>query len=200
MKATYDIHDHKEKLTQADFAWSVAEKAHRGQMRKDGSPYFDHPCRVADLVRHYKGDSHEVEALCAAAYLHDTLEDTDLTYYDLVKSFGYQVASLVLELTTNPEMKEGIGNKASYMSYKLKHMTHWALVIKLCDRLDNLRDTKACSDKWIQKYLFETAHILGYLVHNRELTPTHRRIMDDLWERCTEIAIQMNVELNKGAE
>lgn len=194
---TNKMQEEKDVLTIADFAWSFGEKAHRGQKRKDGSDYFDHPCRVADLVRFYKGDSHEVEALTAAAYLHDTLEDTDINYYDLVKAFGYQIASLVMELTSSPEMKEGIGDKARYLSFKMKHMTHWALVIKLCDRLDNLSDTVGCTPKWIARYVLETAHILGYLVNNRELTPTHRLIMDDLWQLVAQRAGEVGVKLEE---
>lgn len=183
--------------TIADFARHVAVQAHSGQMRRNGTPYVEHPKRVADLVRHYKSECHDVEALCAAAYLHDTLEDTNMTYYDIVKGFGYQIASLVMEVTTNPEMKKGVGNKAEYMSYKLKHMTSWALDIKLCDRLDNMRDMEACTDKWRLKYLFETVHILGYLKANRELSASNTLIMEHLWERCFEVGNQLNIELNK---
>lgn len=185
------------KATIADFARHVASEAHSGQYRRDGSAYVEHPKRVADLVRYYKADSHEIEALCAAAYLHDTLEDTSMTYYDIVQNFGYMIASLVLELTTNPEMKAGIGDKAAYMCYKLKHMTSWALAIKLCDRLDNMSDLSACSKEWILKYLLETVHILGYLQNNREMTETCLRIMNDLWARCRFVASQLEVNLDK---
>jgi (p)ppGpp synthase/HD superfamily hydrolase len=196
-KDWHDLQPPEGTLTMAHFAWSFAEYAHRGQKRKDGSHYFDHPCRVAALVRHFKGDSHEIEALCAAAYLHDTLEDTDTTYYDLVKAFGYQVASIVLELTTNPDMKAGIGNKYKYLSFKCKHMTSWALVIKLCDRLDNLSDTKGCTPEWIDNYIMETAHILGYILFNRELTPTHRAIIEVMWEVVFDAADARNLEVHQ---
>ena len=170
------------KRTKADFAREFALEAHAGQFRSGGSPYFEHPERVAKLVRRYKGDSHEIESLVAAAYCHDTLEDTDVTYYDLVNTFDYCVASLVMELTTNPEMKNGVGNKSKYLAYKLKHMTDWALVIKLCDRYDNLSDMRGCTPGWCAKYCNETIYILDYLEKERQLTPTQSAIIVDLRE------------------
>lgn len=165
--------------TIADFA----QRAHDGQSRKDGSPYFSHPNRVANLVRQYKGESHEIESLVAAAYCHDLLEDTEITYYDLVQAFGYCVASLVMELTTNPEMKNGVGSKEKYLAYKLNHMTHWALVIKLCDRLDNITDMNGCSKEWKDRYIGETDFIIKYIKQNRILTPTQCDIIIDLEDK-----------------
>jgi GTP pyrophosphokinase len=166
--------------TVSHFAKTFAEEAHKGQLRKDGSPYFTHPNRVADLVRQYKGDSTQIESLVAAAYCHDLLEDTAITYYELVSAFGHLIASLVLELTTNPQMKRGIGNKAEYLAFKCRHMTHYALVIKLCDRLDNLTDMTGCSDNWKIRYMQETWHIIKYISRKRELTETHQEIIQDL--------------------
>lgn len=182
------------KASIADFARHVATQAHGSQTRRDGTPYIEHPKRVAELMRMYRSDSHEIEALCAAAYLHDTLEDTDLTYYDIVQNFGYMIASLVAELTSNPEMKRGVGNKAEYLSYKLKHMTSWALSIKLCDRLDNISDhIESCDRGWLTKYLLETVHILNYLKLNREISDSNERIMQDLLCRCREIAEYLQI-------
>lgn len=174
-------------LTMSDFAKDFAEQAHRGQLRKDKRQYFTHPERVAGLVRQFKGDSHEVDQLVAAAYCHDLLEDTSVTYYDLVNAFGYCVASLVMELTTNPEMKKGVGDKAKYLSYKLKHMTHWALVIKLCDRLDNISDTNGCTQAWIDNYINETKYIIEYIQNNRTLTRTQCILITYLQDKIKEI-------------
>lgn len=166
--------------TIVDFAKAMSIEAHNGQFRKDGRPYITHPERVAALVRKYKGDSHEVLSLEAAAWGHDWIEDTTVTYYDIVAALGYCVASLIMELTTNPEMKNGVGSKKIYLAYKLKHMTHWALVLKLCDRLDNMSDTNGCSEEWIRKYVDETEFIIDYICKNRELTNTQRVIIKDL--------------------
>jgi (p)ppGpp synthase/HD superfamily hydrolase len=92
-------------------------------------------------------------------------------------------------------MKAGVGDKAKYMSYKLKHMTSWALVIKLCDRLDNLKDTRGMSDTWKLKYVKETEYILTYLLFHRQLTKTHTWIIGDLWEVLEDRAAEVNYEI-----
>ncbi len=173
--------------TVADFAREFAREAHKGQLRRDGREYFTHPERVASLVLWYKGDSSEIDQLLAAAYCHDLLEDTAVTYYDLVNAFGYCVASLVMELTTNPEMKSGVGDKGKYLAYKLKHMTHWALVIKLCDRLDNISDTNGCTPEWKERYISETIYIIDYIEENRKLTRTQLELVAALRKAIIEI-------------
>jgi (p)ppGpp synthase/HD superfamily hydrolase len=183
----------KNENTLSSFAAAFAKEAHGSQKRNDGSDYFIHPWRVAALVEHYKGDSHEIECLKAAAFLHDVLEDTSVTYYQLVEHFGHLIASIVLELTSNPEMKRGMGDKGEYLSYKCKHMTHWALVIKLCDRLDNMSDMSGCDEKWRRRYTLESMKILKYLAENRELTSTHKHIIQDLWEVIKKSAESLGI-------
>jgi len=158
-------------------AYDFAELAHVGATRDNGDPYFKHPEAVTELVYQYKRHSKHLIELLQAALLHDTIEDTPTTYYQLFSEFGPLTASLVLELTSNPEMKKAL-NKSNYLSYKLKHMTHYALTIKLCDRLHNVSDFDACNPKWIERYCAETQFILDYLQDNRELTRTHYKIME----------------------
>lgn len=77
-------------------AYLIASRAHRGQTRWDGSPYFAHPMRVAAVVRLGGGTPDEV----AAAYLHDVLEDTDTTAADLrAAGFSVRVVAIVEALT-----------------------------------------------------------------------------------------------------
>ena len=179
-----------EKPTIADLARDYAKQAHDGQFRKDGQPYFTHPERVEQLVRHYKASSKNIETLCAAALLHDVLEDfefTNVTYYDLFETFRSEIAALVLELTTNPEMKRGVGDKGEYLSYKLLHMTSWALVIKLCDRLDNITDMSVCSEEWKRRYADETWYIIEYLKKNRKLSPAHGAIIEEIKRKLNSV-------------
>jgi len=82
-------------------ALKYAVKAHEGQFRSDGTPYVKHPERVAAFVKNFK-KSHNLDALISAAYLHDTIEDTDTTHEDLEKMFGGLIASMVKELTSEP--------------------------------------------------------------------------------------------------
>ena len=156
-------------------AYEFAVLKHANQKRKNGEDYIVHPVGVVELLMQYK-KSHNIDNLIAVAYLHDTLEDTETTYYELVESFGYEIASMVLELTTNEDMKNAIG-KDKYLAYKLKHMTSWALAIKLCDRLHNISDIEFQDEDFRNKYSNETLFIIDYIIHNRELSNTHKVII-----------------------
>ena len=111
-------------------ALQYATQAHAGQTRSGGDPYIGHPVRVAQIVQQYK-QSHNIDALIAAAYLHDTIEDTDTTHEALHDLFGGLVASLVLELTSDLEEIKRVGKK-EYLAKKMAHdMSSYGLVIKL---------------------------------------------------------------------
>ena len=165
-------------MNKIDKALAFATKAHKGQYRTGGEEYIVHPIRVAENVKKYK-ESSELDMLIAAAYLHDTIEDTSTTHYDIVKEFGPGIASIVLELTTDEDMKKELGKKR-YLQIKLKNMSSWALVIKLCDRLDNVSDMKKCSEEFIKKYVDETNEIINYLEKNRDLSKTHKNIINEI--------------------
>lgn len=159
-------------------ALEFATEKHKGQMRKGKNPkeYITHPINVAKLILRYKGDAHNINILRASAYLHDTIEDTDTTYHDLVKIFGYEIANLVYELTTNEDMKKELG-KAGYLAIKMKNMSNDALVIKLCDRLDNISELNKTDSEFRDKYVNETLYIIKYTLENRKLTNTHLDII-----------------------
>ena len=163
-------------------ALEFATIMHNGQYRHDGTPYINHPIRVANYVMEFK-KSKQLDTLITSAYLHDTIEDTSATYYDIVDNFGPQVASIVLELTNDEDLKNEIG-KARYLEIKMKNMSSWALVIKLCDRLDNIMDMRNSNEGFIKRYIYETTEIIDYLVRNRVLSLTHiniiKRILDCL--------------------
>ena len=160
-------------------AISYAIKMHAGQTRLNGEPYINHPLHVVQNVLKFK-KSKNIEILLISACLHDTIEDTSATYYDIVETFGSQVASLVLELTTDEEMKSLLG-KERYLSIKMKNMSSWALVIKLCDRLDNVSDLPKCNDEAFKnKYISETIGILNYLLRNAKLSNTHLSIIEQI--------------------
>jgi (p)ppGpp synthase/HD superfamily hydrolase len=161
--------------TIVDLAEEFATNKHKGQRRKNVQDYISHPISVAQTLMHYK-KSHNIDNLMAAAMLHDVIEDTDTSYYELVEKFGHQIASLVMEVTTNKDMKNAIG-KEKYLAYKLKHMTSWGLVIKLCDRLDNISDLNQMNHSFRTKYVNETSYIINYIYRNRELSETHLNII-----------------------
>ena len=178
----------KESATNEDYrdAARYAAQAHDGQKRSGGKPYISHPVRVANLVRKYK-DSKQLDKLLSAAFLHDTIEDTDTTEEQLRKMFGDLVATLVKELTSDKAKIEKLG-KAEYLTQKMIHMSSWGLVIKLADRLDNVADIKtAKTPEWRRRYRTETENILTQLEQNRKLSGTHQNLIAAIRGKLSEI-------------
>ena len=157
-----------------------ATEKHKGQKRIDGSPYIYHPIRVAMIVEKFK-ESHELESLVAAALLHDVLEDSDATFKEIENEFGFLVASLVQELTSNKEEQKKVG-KAKYLGNKMLHMSNWALVLKLCDRADNVKDLIHSTPSFEKKYIEETKEIIDILEKGRELTKTQKELVKRIKE------------------
>jgi HD domain/Cytidylyltransferase-like len=179
----------------AEEALQYATQAHAGQTRSGGEPYITHPMRVADHIRQYK-QSHNLDALISAAYLHDTVEDTDTTHEALQDLFGGLVASLVKELTSDPEQIKKVG-KAQYLAHKMAAMSSYALVIKLADRLDNVKDiTTARTPQWRQKYKNETEHILNYIEKTRALSGTHQKLIGLIRDKLSELNDQPKSDSN----
>lgn len=170
--------------SKAALAYAVTK--HMGQTRSGGEPYITHPVRVANYIKQYK-KSHQLDALISAAYLHDTVEDTDTTHEDLQKMFGGLIASLVKELTSDKEEINKVG-KAEYLSQKMVAMSNWALVIKLADRLDNVQDiTTAKTPEWRQRYKKETEDVLSRLEKERVLSGTHNKLISLIRKKLKEI-------------
>ena len=158
-------------------AIEFAKTAHEGQFRTFSmAPYFTHPVRVATLVMKFK-QSHAIDDLVVAALLHDTVEDTDTTLRSIELRFNPRVAGLVAELTSDKDKQKQMG-KSAYLSEKVLEMSSWALVIKLCDRLDNVMDFIYAPDKFVARYSQETENILNSLyLHRDSLSDTHKTIM-----------------------
>lgn len=153
------------------------QQKHAGQVRKfSGQPYFTHPSQVAEIVKQFSKDPE----IIAAAYLHDTLEDTETTYDEIAVSFSTRVADLVQELTSVKEDSQKLG-KAVYLSQKLNQMSPEALLIKLADRLDNVSDLGTTSESFSEKYKKETRYILENL--RRPLDASHSAIIKQIWDK-----------------
>ena len=115
-----------------------ATQAHSGQKRKyTGDDYIVHPIAVAQLVAENGG----TEDQQVAALLHDTIEDCDTTYGDIVRSFGKTVANLVLELTdeftTEMYPEHNRAQRKAWEADRLANVSLEAKLIKLCDMIDN---------------------------------------------------------------
>lgn len=164
-------------------AEKFARDKHEGQKRFNGNPYADHLMSAAKIVKEYKL-SHKGEELVAAAWLHDTLEDTNTGINELREKFGNLITSLVIELTTD-EKKKKIMGKAAYLADKLSDkskMSSWALVIKLADRLDNLRDRDHAKKSFIKKFALETKVIISSLEKKRKLNETQKKLIKAIKE------------------
>lgn len=169
-----------------DDALAYATQAHAGQTRSGGDAYITHPMRVAQSIKRLK-KSKNLDALISAAYLHDTVEDTDTTHQDLEKMFGGLVASLVKELTSDKAEVKRQG-KTEYLQNKMAGMTSYALAIKLADRLDNVQDiATAKTPEWRSKYKRETENILKHIERNRVLTGTHQTLIGMIRDKLNEV-------------
>jgi (p)ppGpp synthase/HD superfamily hydrolase len=126
-------------------ALHFAQEKHLEQKDDDGNPYVEHCLRVASAVQQIT----DKENVIAAAYLHDTIEDTDTTYEELVEYFNKEVANLVMEVT-----HEGTYDAYGYYFPRLKSAD--AIIIKLCDRADNINRMSSWDDKRKSHYLKKT--------------------------------------------
>ena len=124
-------------------AFHYGAEAHRKQFRKSGEPYITHPLTVASILAELNFD---INTLCAAI-LHDTIEDTEVTEEDLVKTFNKTVAYLVQAVTKLDKLKFRNLKEAQAESF-VKMLFVMAddlrvIIIKLADRLHNMRTTSA---------------------------------------------------------
>ena len=173
-------------------AWEFAKELHKDQVRKFiNKPYFDaHVQKVNGTAKQYTTD----EDLLCAALLHDTIEDCfkdKWEGYSIIKEkFGKRVADLVLELTSDEgEMKHRYdGSKRDYLIYKMTHMSDDALIIKLCDRLQNISDAFTASEKFRNNYFNETSAIVEAIESERNLTDIHKRILTDIKAKLDNIS------------
>ena len=119
-------------LEQVRRAYEVASLAHEGQLRDEGSPYILHPLRVAiSLVDELNIDSPK---LVCAALMHDVIEDSPITREQIAVGFGEEIAEIVWLLTKLDEV-----GLPEYLA-AIEAASHTgATIVKLCDRLDNLR-------------------------------------------------------------
>jgi (p)ppGpp synthase/HD superfamily hydrolase len=145
----------QDKYDDLNFALLFAINCHIKQPRKDNvTPYIVHPLGVAALMRKFVKEPIEdvsVMELIIACYLHDVIEDCNVTYDNLTLLFGKKIADIVLEVTNDPKEKNRLG-KDEYLKQKMCKMSLPALAVKLCDRLDNLQDLKGL-DKTAQNEL-----------------------------------------------
>lgn len=128
-------------------AEAFAAWAHEGQTRSDGSPYISHPRRLVSILESYGVRDEEI---LAVAFLHDTVEDCEVTEEEIRRFFGDRVASGVMQLTNiiEGDAHERKHGKVSFVAKHqalIEHCRHMDLPwkwVKLADRMDNIADSK----------------------------------------------------------
>ena len=144
-------------------AYAYAEQAHANQKRASGEPYFIHPCAVADILMELGLDA----ATIAAALLHDVIEDTDSTEEDIKREFGTEVLALVSGVTKLEKIEFKSKEDADAENFR-KIFVAMAkdvrvIIIKLADRLHNMRSLNFLSYDRQQRMASETLEIYAPL-------------------------------------
>ncbi len=146
-------------------AYAVAAAAHEGQLRRSGDPYIQHPVAVASILADLGLD----DVTLAAALLHDAVEDTAVSLDDIVRDFGAEVAAIVDGVTkldrVSFDSKEA--QQAASMRKMLVAMAKdiRVLLIKLADRLHNMRTIAAMPIAMQHRTAQETLDIYAPLAH-----------------------------------
>jgi guanosine-3',5'-bis(diphosphate) 3'-pyrophosphohydrolase len=140
-------------------AYETGETAHRGQTRKTGEPYILHPVAVAQILADMRMDHESI----AAAILHDTIEDTPLSWDEIRDQFGAEIADLVEGVTKLDKMKFRTRLQADAESFR-KLMLAMSrdlrvIFIKLADRLHNMRTLGSMSKESRRRIARETLDI-----------------------------------------
>ncbi|MCZ4118398.1 MULTISPECIES: RelA/SpoT family protein [unclassified Streptomyces] len=150
-------------LRQIERAYQVAERWHRGVKRKSGDPYITHPLAVTTILAELGMDP----ATLMAGLLHDTVEDTDYSLDALRRDFGDQVALLVDGVTKLDKVKFGEAAQAETVRKMVVAMAKdpRVLVIKLADRLHNMRTMRYLKREKQEKKARETLEIYAPLAH-----------------------------------
>lgn len=175
-------------------AYDFAREKHEGQTWEDGSPYINHPIAVASLVEKYFVDHPRYNELKTAAYLHDTVEDTNTSIEEIRRKFGDYVAYLVKGLTNDDDLKHRIG-KANYLCDKLVHMDEDILNLKLCDRLANVLDLPNAPLQFAEKFETETIIVMHYLLNNKSLSNIQKEIIKEISTQINDLSKKRILQL-----
>lgn len=165
-----------------DKAYQLAERAHSGQFRRSGEPYICHPLHVAMLLVDLGMDTESL----AAALMHDVVEDTSVTLDELESQFGADVAHMVDGVTKLTKIKfssveeqqaENLRKMLMAMSQDVRVM-----IIKLCDRLHNMRTGDAWPEQKRRDKALETMEVYAPIAHRLGISNIKEELEDrSLW-------------------
>ena len=164
-------------------AYKFADAAHLGQFRASGLPYITHPIAVAGLCADWKLDAQAI----MAALMHDTIEDQGVTKTELIEKFGAPTADLVDGLTKLDKLHFNTREESQAESFR-KMLLAMArdvrvILIKLADRLHNMRTMQSMAANKRQRIARETLDIYAPIAHRLGLNQSYR----ELQELCFEL-------------
>ena len=159
-------------------AYKFADSAHLGQFRASGEPYITHPLAVTGLVADWKLDA---QALMAAL-MHDAMEDCGVTKTELIERFGAPTADLVDGLTKLDKLQFSTREEGQAESFRkmLLAMSRdvRVILIKLCDRLHNMRTMDAMAPAKRHRIARETIDIYAPIAHRLGLNQMYRELQE----------------------
>jgi GTP pyrophosphokinase len=159
-------------------AFQYADSAHLGQYRQSGEPYITHPLAVAELCASWRLDAPSI----MAALLHDVIEDTGSTRQELIEIFGGKVAELVEGLTKLDKLEFQSQAEAQAESFRKMFMAMArdvrVILVKLADRLHNMRTLDATTLAKRKRVALETAEIYSPIAHRLGLNLVYRELQD----------------------
>ncbi len=178
-------------------AWAFCVQQHEGQLRASGEPYIIHPLEVAQVLAELKMDSTAI----AAGLLHDAVEDTDVSTPEIATRFGEQVAHIVEGVTKLERIK--FANREEHQAENIRKMLLAmvtdvrVVIIKLADRLHNMRTLEHLPPDKQQKIARETLDIYAPLAHRLGMGKL-RGELEDLAFRYTEPVVyeQLTAEVD----
>jgi guanosine-3',5'-bis(diphosphate) 3'-pyrophosphohydrolase len=173
----------KAELKQVREAYKFADEAHLGQFRASGLPYITHPIAVAGLVADWKLD---VQAVMAAL-MHDTIEDRGVTKTQLIERFGAPTAELVDGLTKLDKLHFSTREESQAESFR-KMLLAMArdvrvILVKLADRLHNMRTLSAMAVDKRERIARETLDIYAPIAHRLGLNQIYRELQELSFEQ-----------------
>ena len=161
-----------------DHAYQLASAAHATQFRRSGEPYICHPISVAQLLVELGMDSESV----AAALMHDVAEDTPVTIDEIRQKFGSEVALLVDGVTKLTQIKFSNveDRKAENLRKMLLAMSQdvRVMIIKLCDRLHNMRTGDAWPEQKRRDKALETMEVYAPIAHRLGISNIKEELED----------------------
>jgi GTP pyrophosphokinase/guanosine-3',5'-bis(diphosphate) 3'-pyrophosphohydrolase len=164
-------------------AFKFADEAHLGQFRASGKPYITHPVAVAGLCAAWKLD---VQAIMAAL-MHDAMEDCGITKTALIERFGAPTAELVDGLTKLDKLQFNTREEGQAESFRKMLMAMSrdvrVILIKLADRLHNMRTMESMASHKRQRIARETLDIYAPIAHRLGLNQVYRELQELSFEQ-----------------